>query len=265
MIGLGKIELVGKYDSAKIFTENVDSTTIDQITEMLNQPFAKGAKTRIMPDAHAGKGAVIGTTMRVSDKIVPNIVGVDLGCGVLTVELKPEKIDFNKLDTAIRSMIPSGKSVRSNAHEYNKYIDYESILAPFDLNRSVLSMGTLGGGNHFIEMSETGDGRLFLVIHSGSRHLGVKVATYHQKNAIDRTSKDVFKNMIDKLKEEGKEKDIQNAIQKLKLKTSETPKDLMYLEGKSMDDYVHDLSIAQSFAKWNRAAMVSVIKSDGLC
>lgn len=258
------IELKGKYDSAKVFTENIDSVTIGQIIEFLNQPFAKGSHTRIMPDTHAGKGAVIGTTMHVTDKIVPNLVGVDIGCSVLTIELRREDINFEKLDTIIRSSVPSGQSVRGKAHPFNKHILYDNIQAPFDLNRATLSMGTLGGGNHFIEMNASEDGRLFLVIHSGSRHLGVKVATHHQNKAIDRmtNNKAELQTLIEAMKKTGREKEIQQAIQDLKSKAPIIPKELMYLEGRYMDDYINDLRIAQKFAKWNRAAMASTILAE---
>lgn len=258
---MSELILTGKYSSAKVFTSNIDDVTIGQIIEFLNQPFSKDSNPRIMPDTHAGKGAVIGTTMRVTDKIVPNLVGVDIGCGMLTIELKKESIDFKKLDNVIRSFVPSGQSVRSSAHSFNKHIDYNNLNAPFDERRASLSIGTLGGGNHFIEINQTDEGRIFLVIHSGSRHLGVKVATYHQNIAIDRLTKnkDQIDLLISELKATGRHKEIDKKLKKFKTLQPHIPKELMYLEGSYMLDYLNDLYIAQNYAKWNRAAMASVI------
>lgn len=261
---MGIIELTGKHDTAKVFTENIDDVTIGQIITFLNQPFAKGANTRIMPDTHAGKGAVIGTTMRITDKIVPNLVGVDIGCGMLTVEIKPETIDFAKLDAVIRTHVPSGQSVRGRQHKYTKEVSLDKIIAPFNENRANLSIGSLGGGNHFIELNETGDGRQFLVIHSGSRHVGVKVATFHQNRAIASFERDTegLKNLIAEMKKAGKDRDIQQAIQAFQSSKPAMPKELMYLEGSQMEEYLHDLKIAQEFAFWNRAAMMQEIMSN---
>lgn len=258
---MAEIKLQGKYDEAKVFTENIDDVTIGQIIGFLNQPFVQGSNTRIMPDTHAGKGAVIGTTMKITDKVVPNLVGVDIGCGMLAVEFNKQDIDFDKLDRTIRSLVPSGQNVRNRAHGFSKNIDFDGVLAPFTKERAILSMGTLGGGNHFIEMNESEDGRLFLVIHSGSRHLGVKVATHHQKKAIEhlRLDKDGLAKMIEELKNQGRQQDIQGAIKSFKSSTPHIPNELAYVEGKLMDDYLQDLKIAQDFAKWNRSAMMQVI------
>lgn len=258
------IELTGKHDTAKVFTENIDDVTIGQIITFLNQPFAKGANTRIMPDTHAGKGAVIGTTMRITDKIVPNLVGVDIGCGMLTVEIKPEAIDFAKLDAVIRTHVPSGQSVRGRQHTYTKEVPLDKIIAPFNENRANLSIGSLGGGNHFIELNETADGRQFLVIHSGSRHVGVKVATFHQNRAIASFERDTegLKSLVAEMKKAGKDRDIQQAIQAFQSTKPTVPKELMYLEGSQMEEYLHDLKIAQEFAFWNRAAMMQEIMSN---
>lgn len=256
-----EIILNGKYDAAKVFTENIDDVTIGQIINFLNQPFSQGANTRIMPDTHAGKGAVIGTTMKITDKVVPNLVGVDIGCGMLCVEIQKQEVEFGQLDISIRNLVPSGQSVRGKAHSFNKHLNLNNVLAPFSENRAILSLGSLGGGNHFIELNESEDGRLFVVIHSGSRHLGVKVATYHQKKAIEHLSKDKdgLEKVIHQLKQEGRHKEIEIAIKSFKSNKPHIPNDLAYLEGKLMDDYLHDLKIAQEYAKWNRAAMMQVI------
>lgn len=256
-----EVLLNGKYGDAKVFTENIDDVTVGQVIGFLNQPFVEGAKVRIMPDCHAGKGSVIGTTMEVKDKLTPNVVGVDIGCGMLTVELATQDIDFAKLDEVIRTSVPSGQSARNTAHKYAKEIDFDNVIAPFNLNRASLSVGSLGGGNHFIEVNQSDDGRVFLVIHSGSRHLGVKVATYHQNVAIQSltSNKDQIDSVIQRLKAEGRHKEIQSFLKTYKSDKPTIPNELAYLQGKQMEDYLNDLKIAQNYAKWSRRAMVQVI------
>lgn len=251
----------GKYSDATVFTNNIDEVTVSQIQTFLNEELTKDANVRIMPDCHAGIGAVIGTTMKVIDRVVPNLVGVDIGCGMLCVEIDKKDIDFAKLDSAIRALVPSGQSIRTTAHDFNKNLKLDQVLASFSMKVAIHSIGTLGGGNHFVEMNETDDGRLFLVIHSGSRHLGAKVANYHQKKAIQLLTNDKIglDELIAQLKVEGRHKEIQEAIKSYKSEKPNIPNDLAYLEGSYMDDYLHDLKIAQEFAKWNRAAMVQVI------
>ena len=251
----------GKYSDATVFTNNIDEVTVYQIETFLNEELTKDANVRIMPDCHAGKGAVIGTTMKVIDRVVPNLVGVDIGCGMLCVEINKQDIDFAKLDSAIRTLVPSGQSVRTSAHEFIKNIKLDQVLASFSMKVALHSLGSLGGGNHFVEMNETDDGRTFLVIHSGSRHLGAKVANYHQKKAIQHLTneKNGLDELIAQLKAEGRHKEIQEAIKSYKSVQPNVPNDLAYLQGSLMDDYLHDLKIAQEYAKWNRAAMVQVI------
>jgi tRNA-splicing ligase RtcB len=251
----------GHYSKAKVFTDNIDPVTIEQIQTFLNQEFTKDCKVRIMPDCHAGKGAVIGTTMEVKGKVCPNLVGVDIGCGMLCVELKNEKVDFAKLDEAIKNYVPSGQDHRTAPHEYTKHIAFDSVIAPIEADKVSLGLGTLGGGNHFIELNRSEDDRLFLVIHSGSRGLGTRVSNFHQKEAIKYhdTSEDELKELIERLKNEGREKEIQKAIQSFVPSKPNIPNDLAYLEGEKMEHYLHDLKIAQEFAKWNRAAMAKEI------
>lgn len=251
----------GKYSDAKVFTNNIDEVTVSQIETFLNEELTKEANVRIMPDCHAGKGAVIGTTMKVIDRVVPNLVGVDIGCGMLCVEIDKRKVDFGKLDTVIRTLVPSGTSIRTTAHDLISNIELDKVLAHFSKEVAIHSLGTLGGGNHFIEMNETEDGRLFLVIHSGSRHLGVKVANYHQKKAIESLNNDKngLEELIDLLKKEGRHKEIQNAIKSYKSVQPNIPNELAYLKDSLMENYFNDLKIAQEYAKWNRAAMVQVI------
>ncbi|WP_236630049.1 RtcB family protein [Exiguobacterium sp. KRL4] len=143
----------GKYGEAKIFTHNVDDMTIEQVTGMLNENIAVGGNVRIMPDCHAGKGSVIGTTMRIHDKVVPNLVGVDIGCGMLCTQITrdgTDGIDYEKLDVAIQELVPSGMSVRNQPHRLSEQVPFEQVRAPFNETRARLSIGTLGGGNHFI-------------------------------------------------------------------------------------------------------------------
>lgn len=251
----------GKYSDAKVFTNNIDEVTVAQIEGFLNEELTHEANVRIMPDCHAGKGAVIGTTMKVTDRVVPNLVGVDIGCGMLCVEVKKTDVDFAKLDAAVQTLVPSGQSIRQTAHEYISHIDLDQVLANFSKETAALSLGTLGGGNHFIEMNQTEDGRLFMVIHSGSRHLGVRVANYHQKKAIESltSDKEGLNEMIAQLKAEGREREIQAAMKSYKSKKPVIPNDLAYLQGSLMEDYFNDLKIAQSYAKWNRAAMMQVL------
>lgn len=251
----------GKYSDAKVFTDNIDDMTVSQIEEFLNEELTSEAQVRIMPDCHAGKGAVIGTTMKVIDRVVPNLVGVDIGCGMLCVEVHKQDVDFAKLDRAVRALVPSGQSTRSAPHEFMKNIELDHVLANFSKEVAVHSLGTLGGGNHFIEMNKAEDGRMFLVIHSGSRHLGVKVANYHQKKAVESLSNDKegLDELIAQLKAEGRQKEINNAIKSYKSVQTIIPKDLAYLTGTLMQDYFNDLKIAQDYAKWNRAAMVQVL------
>lgn len=251
----------GKYSDAKVFTDNIDEVAIAQIETFLNEELTKEAHVRIMPDCHAGKGAVIGTTMKVTDRVVPNLVGVDIGCGMLCVEVQKKDIDFEKLDVAVRTLVPSGQSVRTTAHDYIGNVKLDQVLANFSKDTAVHSLGTLGGGNHFIEMNQTEDGRLFLVIHSGSRHLGVKVANFHQKKAIESLSNDKegLDGLITKLKAEGRHQEINTAMKSYKSTKPVIPNDLAYLQDSLMENYFNDLKIAQDYAKWNRAAMMQVL------
>jgi len=251
----------GKYGHAKVFTDNVDDTTITQIETFLNEELTKQANVRIMPDCHAGKGAVIGTTMKVTDRVVPNLVGVDIGCGMVCVELQKTTLDFAQVDAAIRALVPSGQAIRSTAHDFLENIELGHVLAQFSKDTASLSLGTLGGGNHFIEMNEAEDGRLFLVIHSGSRHLGARVANFHQKKAIEslNTDKEGLEAVISQLKNEGRHREISAVIKTYKSVRPNIPDDLAYLQGDLMENYFADLKIAQDYAKWNRAAMVQVI------
>ena len=258
----------------KIFTDNIEQEAIDQINTILEQPAFADCKVRIMPDVHAGAGCVIGFTADLGDKVIPNIVGVDIGCGMLTAELGRidgsdnsivdyvTDIDYEKLDNVIRTCIPSGRNVHEEVKdvflELKKLRCYNKLKNVDWLERS---MGTLGGGNHFIEIDEGFEGRKYLVIHTGSRNLGKQVADYYQNLAIESMiGKDKLASEQDKLiaeyKEQGRSSEIQDAIKELRNtwrnKNNDIPKELCYLTGKYRDDYIYDMKICQRFAKQNR-------------
>ncbi|MDA1584854.1 RtcB family protein [Bacillus cereus group sp. TH230-1LC] len=255
------LKLQGKYNEAKVFTNNVDETATGQIIDLCNQEFVKDSQIRIMPDTHAGAGCTIGTTMTIQDKIVPNLVGVDIGCGmeVVVIDKKKEEINFDYLDEIIRKFVPSGFRIRDKEHRFSKMIDFDRVRAPFTLQRAQKSIGTLGGGNHFIELNEDDKGNVYIVIHSGSRNLGKQIAEYYQNFAyeqlIDVTS--MKDEIIKRLTEEGRAKEIQETlrgIQKPKIR-----KELAYLEGQGFKDYMNDMNIAQKYAALNRKAMIDEI------
>lgn len=252
----------GKYGEAKIFTHNVDDMTIEQVTGMLNENIAVDGNVRIMPDCHAGKGSVIGTTMRIHDKVVPNLVGVDIGCGMLCTQINREGtagVDYEKLDAAIQALVPSGMSVRNQPHRLSEQIPFDQVLAPFNETRARLSIGTLGGGNHFIELNVDDEDNLYLVIHSGSRNLGKTIAEHYQKLAESSQFTVDTASVVASLKDQGREQDIQSTLVELKSQFNETNKDLAYVSGSDMDNYLHDLKIAQTYAALNRQAMTDVI------
>ena len=252
------IELQGKYNTAKVFTDNVEQEAISQIINLLNQEFVQGSKIRIMPDTHAGAGCTIGTTMTISDKIVPNLVGVDIGCGMETVMLENDHVELQQLDKAIHSGIPAGFEVRKKAHQYMGDIKLASLrfAKHVNLERAELSMGTLGGGNHFIELDRDDDGKLYLVVHSGSRNLGKQVAEHYQ-NAAARDLNDKSKQvsvLITELKKQGRETEIQAELNKIGVR--KVDKNLAFVEGALLDDYLNDMSIVQRYAELNRRAIV---------
>lgn len=258
------MEISGKYNTAKVFTNVIEKSAIAQINEICDQPMTEGLDIRIMPDVHAGAGCTIGTTMTVKDKLVPNFVGVDIGCGMETVKLREKHIELEKMDKVIHERIPSGFDIRYEAHRYCNQIDltelccYDKIKA----ERANLSIGTLGGGNHFIEADKGDDGSIYIVIHSGSRHLGVETAAYYQEKAffnIARNRDDV-KELIEMYKAMGKEKKIEEAIRRLKNTGKDgIPKHLAYCEGELFNQYIHDMKIVQRFALINRQAMMDEI------
>ncbi len=265
------IEIQGKNNSAKVFTEVMDGVSKEQIKTLCDQEFAQNSQIRIMPDVHAGAGCTIGTTMTIKDKVVPNLVGVDIGCGMATYALEEKDIDLKKLDEFIYAAIPAGMNVRETPHEYINNIDLDELCCISQINkhRAVHSMGTLGGGNHFIEVDRDEDGHIYLVVHSGSRYLGKQVAEYYQEEAykhLNNNSGSQLEEAIVRLKQEGRQAEIQSTIKALKAQVlTPIPKSLAYLEGKLFNDYIHDMKIVQKYAVYNRKAMAeSMIEALGL-
>lgn len=259
------IEIKGKYNEAKIFTDVVDSASVAQVQELCNQAFTEGSRIRLMPDIHAGAGCTIGTTMTITDKVVPNLVGVDIGCGMETIRIRESHLELQKLDKLIYEKIPSGFSVRDRAHKYLHQIDLSKLCCArqVDLLRAEKSIGTLGGGNHFIEVDRDDEGNLYIVVHSGSRHLGVEVASYYQQagyRVLNHTDDASIEILVAQMKAEGREKEIQKTLKKLKnLKQTAIPKALAYVSGELFDQYIHDMKIVQQFAMLNRQAMIDEI------
>ena len=258
------IEIKGKHGSAKIFTDLVDQESISQVITMLNQPFAQGQTIRMMPDIHAGAGCTVGTTMTVTDKVCPNLIGVDIGCGMYAVQLNETEIDFRLLDVCIRQYIPSGFNIHESPVAMADTINLNDLFCAHscNLDRAKASIGSLGGGNHFIEVDRDENGHLWLVIHSGSRHLGTEVASYYQKQAIKNlhdTPKELIQNTIRQLKAEGRQSEIQTAIQALTPPGASIPDALCWCEGTLFEQYVHDMKITQQFAVLNRHAMAEII------
>ncbi len=228
----------GAYTSAQIYTTNNDTTAIDQYARsqlqmICDMEASKNCRIRVMPDVHPGKVGTIGLTMTIGDKIMPNLIGIDIGCGITLVQIKAKKIEYQKLDTVIRDCIPSGFSIRTKAHRFANDFDFSELKCAnhIRIDKAILSLGSLGSGNHFIEADKDDEGNLFIVIHSGSRHLGKEVTEYYL-----------------------------NEGQKiLKEKFLTVPYEITFLEGQLMDDYLHDLQIVQQFASLNREIILDEI------
>ena len=256
------IEIVGKYNVAKVYTDNIEQAAYAQVLNLMNQKFAEGSRFAIMPDCHAGAGCVIGLTMKIVDKVVPNLVGVDIGCGMLVVKIdKSFKFDLQKLDRIWHEYIPSGMNHRTKKHEFADNANIEDIIAPVNVDKLKFSIGTLGGGNHFGEIDVDNDGNYYIVIHSGSRHLGIEVCKHYQRLAIeyhkDKKKSDLA--VIEQLKKEGRQSEIEAVLKASKQSQQSIPDDLAYLEGQHLEDYLHDMKIAQEYAIWNREAMMEVL------
>ncbi len=258
-------EIKGKVNTAICYAKVVEDEAIEQIKRMCDYKFTEGSKIRIMPDVHAGKGCTIGTTMTIVDKAVPNIVGVDIGCGMYTVNLGKVDIDSAALDEAAH-FVPSGMHIwegRQERFDLQELRCYRSLKNTKWLERS---LGTLGGGNHFIEVDQAADGTKYLVIHTGSRNLGKQVAEIYQQLAIDlNKGKETYFQQRDEIirtyKEQGRKSEIQAALNAIAWEKRQTtmPEDLCFLYGKYFEDYLHDVEICQRFAKRNREKIAEVL------
>lgn len=261
------LEIKGKVNTAICYASVIEEEAIEQIRRMCDYEFTAGSKVRIMPDVHAGKGCTIGTTMTVIDKAVPNVVGVDIGCGMYTVNLGNIEIDFEKLDEACH-FVPSGMNVWQGRQEHFDLQQLRCFRELKDSKRLERSLGTLGGGNHFIEVDKAADGTKYLVIHTGSRNLGKQVAESYQRLAVDlnRGMEDYFEQrdeIIRIYKEQGRRSEIQAALKEIAWKKANgptsIPEDLCYLHGKYFEDYLADVEICQQFAKRNREMIAEII------
>ncbi len=260
-------EIRGKVGRAVCYARVVEEEAVEQIRRMCDYPVAEGSRIRIMPDVHAGNGCTIGTTMTITDKVVPNVVGVDIGCGMYTVDLGKAEIDFGKVDEAAH-FVPSGRNVwegRTERFDLTALRCYRSLKNTRWLERS---LGTLGGGNHFIEIDGAKDGRHYLVIHSGSRNLGKQVAELYQSLAVDLNRGigaylEAREELIRTYKAQGRRKEIEEALKRLKWEKESrvptVPEDLCWLEGRYLEDYLHDVEICQAFARRNREKMAEII------
>lgn len=261
------LEIKGQVNTALCYAKVVEDEAIEQIRRMCDYPMTEGSKIRIMPDVHAGKGCTIGTTMTIKDKVVPNVVGVDIGCGMYTVNLGKVDIDFEKVDEAAH-FIPSGMDVWEGRIEKFDLTGLACYRQLRDAKRLGRSLGTLGGGNHFIEIDEAADGTKYLIIHSGSRNLGKQVAEIYQRLAINLNRGygsylEKRDEIIRTYKEQGRKNEIQDALKDLHFHVYESettiPEDLCYLSDKYLDEYLHDVEICQAFARRSREKMAEII------
>ena len=261
------LEIKGNKNTAICYAKVIEDGAVQQIRRMCDYELAEGSRIRIMPDVHAGKGCTIGTTMTVTDKVCPNIVGVDIGCGMYTVQLADTNLDFERIDEACH-YIPSGMNVWEGRQEKFDLSDLRSYRSLKDTKRLGRSLGTLGGGNHFIEVDRSTDGTFYLVIHSGSRNLGKQVAEHYQQLAIDlHAGKEDYyirrDEIIRSYKEEGRRSEIQQALKNLEkeytAKNPDVPEDLCWLHGSFLEDYLHDVEICQQFARRSREKMAEIL------
>lgn len=241
----------------KIFTDNIEEKAVGQIRSLLDQPAFKDAKVRIMPDVHAGSGCVIGFTADLGDKVIPNIVGVDIGCGMHVVELGANDLDYESIDRFIKQNIPSGFAVNNKIQKEFDLTKLYCFSELINTNRLSLGIGSLGGGNHFIEIDKDEQDNTYLVIHTGSRNLGKQVACIYQEKAIkycENLSKPEIEATIKKLKEEGRQSEINSALKSIKEKYKQysVPRELCYLEGELREHYLHDMKLCQEYAVHNR-------------
>lgn len=258
-------EIKGEFCIAKVFTEKIEEVAIEQIKTLCDLAYTKGSKIRIMPDVHAGAGCTIGTTMTIQDKVVPNLVGVDIGCGMETIKISNKHIELEKLDKLIYEKIPTGYNIRKTPHRYNEEIDLTQLKCKREVNmdRAEKSIGTLGGGNHFIEANKDEEGHIYLVVHSGSRHIGNEVAKHYQELGYQRLNENdhlAQETLIVDYKAKGRDKEIQSAIKELKKQVlTNIPQNLAYVSNDLFANYIHDMKIIQLFSAINRRAMIDEI------
>lgn len=259
--------IAGTYATADCYADQIEEKAIDQIRAMCDQEFTRDSHVAIMPDAHPGIGCTIGTTMTVTDKVVPNLVGVDIGCGMYTVSLGKERLDLARIDEACH-FVPSGRRIWEGRQERFPLTDLRCYRSLKDTKRLARSLGTLGGGNHFIEIDRADDGEQFLVIHSGSRNLGTQVATLYQRLAIDlnRGKGRLFTQrdeLIARYKAEGRRSEIGPALKELNraftAKPLTVPAEFCWLYGTWLDDYLHDMEFCQQFARRSRELIAQVV------
>lgn len=271
--------LTGQFNTAKVFTDNIESEAISQIINLCNQQAFSDSQIRIMPDVHVGSSCTVGTTISIKDKIVPRLVGSDIGCGMLVAELGNIDIDLAKFDSIIREYVPAGYYIRKDNHKYVENIHINDLLEvkrrnsnsynknldqTFDILQAEKALGTLGGGNHFIELDKDENDNKYIVIHSGSRKLGQDVAKYHQKLACQDLSMKFGKDKRDQITKELTEANRANEIEaELKKISAIRPinfcNDFAYCEGDLFTNYIHDMKIMQEYAKYNRLAILDEI------
>ena len=263
-------EITGKYGTAKIYATTVEEECVSQIYGFMNSPVVENCNIAIMPDTHAGKGSCIGFTQKInkeSPRVNPNMVGVDIGCGMLVLKISAEagkqlfnKPGLEKFDKIMHTKVPSGMNHRKTLHKFAKdFTEIKDLIADADYDKELFAMGSLGGGNHFVEIDKDEEGNYYIVIHSGSRHLGIAVAKYWENEAVEyhKNNSKLKNDLINKLKREGREKDIQAEL--AKLPTVVVSKELSYLENAGVEGYLHDMRICQEFARLNREAMLDVL------
>ena len=263
-------EITGKYGTAKVYATTVEDECVSQIYGFMNSPVVENCNIAIMPDTHAGKGSCIGFTQKINKdnpRVNPNMVGVDIGCGMLVLKISAEagrqlfnKPGLEKFDKIMHTKVPSGMDHRKTLHRFAKdFSRIHELIADADYDKELFAMGSLGGGNHFVEIDKDENGDYYIVIHSGSRHLGIAVAKYWENKAVEyhKNNSKIKNDLINKLKKEGREKDIQAEISKIP--TVIVSRELSYLEGIDVDGYIHDMDICQEFARLNREAMLDVL------
>lgn len=273
------IEVQGKYNQAKIFTDTCDDVTIAQVKSLLNQSCVEGAQIRIMSDCHAGAGCVIGTTMTITNKVIPNLVGVDIGCGMLATKLKEKRIDLPKFDSISQAEIPAGMRMRKTPHSLADSVSVDDLVCYHKPGSRVspevfsLSLGTLGGGNHFWELDRDEEENLWLVIHTGSRRTGKDVAEYYQRQAYETLNEigDIQKEkqaeqkkaFIQQLRDAGKEKEISTWLKSWQASQEDkqitVPYEVAWCEGELFDNYIHDMRVMQQYAALNRRVIAETI------